>query len=60
VYWTKGVVEYFNQVLDGRMEHMSQVRDDCPKLLGRSGTKLQEWALLHKSDLLERYQEPDV
>ena len=56
VYWTKGVVEYFTQVVDGKMEHMSQVRDDFPKLIGRSGTELREWAALHKSDLAEKYQ----
>lgn len=47
-----GVAESFTQVVDGRMAYIGDVRDDLPLLLGRKGITLEEWAALHKKELL--------
>lgn len=48
-----GVAECFKQVVDGRMKYLSEVRDDLPKLAGRKGMTLREWATLHKNELIK-------
>ena len=48
-----GVEECFKQVVDGRMAYISEVRDDLPKLIGRKGMTLKEWAKLHKDELIK-------
>jgi len=55
VYFTKGVVEFFRHVLDGRMPYIAEVRDDVPKLLGRPGMKLRDWAKLNKNAIREKH-----
>lgn len=47
-----GVEQFFKQVADGRMAYVAEVRDDLPQLIGRKGTSLNEWAKLHKTELL--------
>ena len=49
----KGVAECFKQVVDGRMDYISDVRDDLPQLIGRKGMSLKEWAQLHKDELVK-------
>jgi NAD(P)H dehydrogenase (quinone) len=56
VYFTKGAVEFFRQVVDGRMAYVGDVRDDLPKLIGRSGMTFKDWAQLHQDDLVKSYQ----
>lgn len=46
-----GVEQCFKQIVDGRMAYISEVRDDLPKLIGRKGMTLKEWAALHKNEL---------
>ncbi len=46
-----GVAKCFEQIVDGRMAYISDVRDDLPQLIGRKGMHLKEWAKLHKSEL---------
>jgi NAD(P)H dehydrogenase (quinone) len=58
IYFTKGAVEFFRQVLDGRIANVGDVRDDFPKLIGRTGTTLKDWAELHKEDLVTKYKQP--
>src|SRR5207302_677233 len=48
-----GVADFFQQVVDGRMDYIAEVRDDLPKLLGRKGMSAKEWAKLHKDELLK-------
>ena len=48
-----GVEQCFKQVVDGRMSYISEVRDDLPKLIGRKGISLKEWAKLHKNELFK-------
>jgi uncharacterized protein YbjT (DUF2867 family) len=48
-----GVEECFKQIVDGRMAYISDVRDDFPKLIGRKGMTLREWAKLHKNELIK-------
>lgn len=48
-----GVAESFQQVVDGRMAYISEVRDDMPKLTGHKGMTLKEWAKLHKDELIK-------
>lgn len=57
VYFTKGVVEFFRQVLDGRLPYIGEVRDDVPKLLSRPGMKVREWAKLNKTAVREKHQQ---
>jgi NAD(P)H dehydrogenase (quinone) len=59
-YFTRGVVEFFRQIVDGRMAYVGDVRDDLPKLIGRTGMTLKDWAQLHKDDLVQSYQQPTV
>ncbi|CCB86711.1 MULTISPECIES: NmrA family NAD(P)-binding protein [Parachlamydia] len=47
-----GVQKFFEQVVDGRMAYIAEVRDDAPLLIGRKGTTLKEWAKLHKDELI--------
>jgi uncharacterized protein YbjT (DUF2867 family) len=47
-----GVADSFIQVVDGRMAYIGDVRDDLPLLIGRKGITLEEWAVLHKKELL--------
>ena len=42
-----GVEQFFKQLVDGRMAYISEVRNDLPKLIGRKGMTLKEWAQLH-------------
>lgn len=51
-YFT-GVAECFKQVVDGRMAYLGDVRDDLPRLIGRKGTTLKEWAQMHKEELIQ-------
>jgi len=48
-----GVEQFFKQLVDGRMTYVSEVRDDLPKLIGRKGMTLKEWAKLHKNELIK-------
>jgi NAD(P)H dehydrogenase (quinone) len=52
-----GVAECFKQIVDGRMSYISEVRDDLPVLIGRKGMRLEEWAKLHKKELLKASKE---
>ena len=47
----RGVFESFKQVEDGRMGYLSDEEDDLPKLIGRKGLTVREWATLHKDDI---------
>lgn len=47
----KGIEDFFIQVVDGRMAYVADVRDDLPKLIGRNGMTLKDWAKLHKDTL---------
>lgn len=58
VYFTKGAVEFFRQVIDGRMAYVGDVRDDLPKLIGRTGITLRDWAVLHQKELEASYRLP--
>ena len=46
-----GVEESFKQIVDGRMDYISEVSDDLPELIGRKGISVKEWAMLHKEEL---------
>jgi NAD(P)H dehydrogenase (quinone) len=59
-FFTKGLVEFFRQVVDGRMSYIAEVKDDVPKLLGRPGMKLRDWAQLNKKALIAQYQQHKV
>jgi len=48
-----GVADMFQQIADGRMDYIGDVRDDLPKLIGRKGMSVKEWAKLHKEELLK-------
>lgn len=48
-----GVSECFKQIVDGRMDYISKVRDDVPQFAGHKGMSLKEWAILHKDELLK-------
>lgn len=48
-----GLEQLFQQVVDGRMAYMSEVRDDLPQLMGRKGMTLREWAELHQGELVQ-------
>lgn len=45
-------IEFHEQIVDGRLSNVSEVKDDFPKLIGKKGMRLREWAELHKDDLL--------
>ena len=47
-----GVADSFTQIVDGRMAYIGDVRDDLPLLIGRKGIALEEWAALHKKELI--------
>jgi uncharacterized protein YbjT (DUF2867 family) len=46
-----GISEFCKQLVDGRMAYVADVRDDLPKLIGRKGMSVRDWAILHKEDL---------
>lgn len=46
------VAESFTQIVDGRMAYIGDIRDDLPLLIGRKGITLEDWAILHKKELL--------
>ena len=48
-----GVKEFCQQVIDGRMAYIGNVRDDMKLLFNRQGMTLREWATLHKTELID-------
>jgi NAD(P)H dehydrogenase (quinone) len=48
-----GVADTCNQIEDGRMSYIGNVRDDVQVLLHRKGLSLREWARIHKAELLK-------
>ena len=48
-----GVKEFCQQVIDGRMSYIGNVRDDMKLLFNRPGKTLREWATLHKTELID-------
>ena len=46
-----GVEESFKQIVDGRMGYIADVKDDMPKLVGRKGLGVKEWATFHKEEI---------
>jgi len=50
--YSKGALEFMQQVEDGRMEYIGSVKDDTKNLLGREPWMLREWAELHANELL--------
>lgn len=52
-------IEFQQQIYDGRLKNVSEVRDDFPKLIGKNGMKLREWAGIHKDDLLKAHSETE-
>jgi NAD(P)H dehydrogenase (quinone) len=47
-----GVKEFCQQVSDGRMAYIADVRDDMKILFNRPGMTLREWAKLHKAEVI--------
>jgi len=54
-YFLSGAINFHEQVVDGRLSHIGEVRDDLPMLIGRKGMGLREWAGIHKDDLLRAH-----
>jgi NAD(P)H dehydrogenase (quinone) len=48
-----GVKAFCQQVIDGRMAYIGNVRDDMKLLFNRPGMTLREWATLHKTELID-------
>ena len=48
-----GVKEFCQQVIDGRMAYIGNVRDDMKLLFNRPGMTLREWATLHKTEMID-------
>jgi len=55
-YMLKGVVGFFEQVIDGRLFYVGNEQDDCPAILGRKGLTFRQWADSHKEDLQALYR----
>jgi len=49
-----GVEEFYKQIVDGRMAHIGDVRDDLPLLIGRKGMSIKQWAEQHKEELIKK------
>ena len=43
--------EFCQQVIDGRMAYIGNVRNDMKLLFNRPGMPMREWAKLHKKEL---------
>ena len=48
------VAETCQQIEDGRMDYIGDVKDDIQILLNRKGLSLTKWAQNHKSELLKQ------
>jgi|SRR5579885_133314 uncharacterized protein YbjT (DUF2867 family) len=47
------VAESCQQIEDGRMSYIGNVRDDVPVLLNRNGLTVRKWADIHKAELIK-------
>ena len=53
-----GVADFFKQIEDGRMDYVSEVRDDMPLLTGHKGMPFKNWVDLHKEEILQKIGQP--
>jgi len=52
-WYAAGVVEFMQQVMDGRMGYIGTVRDDGPFVTGRPSTGFRRWATENRDALLK-------